>query len=93
MSNVQKVSVALTPELMALLKDAVDTGEYTSASEVIRDALRHWKQRRVLQDMSAEELRQLWQEGIASGPGRFKSIEAIKKEARRRAGKAAKAGP
>ncbi|MGZ8330631.1 MAG: ribbon-helix-helix domain-containing protein, partial [Rhodoplanes sp.] len=40
MSNVQKVSVALTPEFMALLKEAVDTGEYTSASEVIRDALR-----------------------------------------------------
>jgi Arc/MetJ-type ribon-helix-helix transcriptional regulator len=35
MSNVQKVSVALTPEFMALLKEAVDTGEYTSASEVI----------------------------------------------------------
>ena len=32
MSNVQKVSVALTPEFMALLKEAVDTGEYTSAS-------------------------------------------------------------
>jgi antitoxin ParD1/3/4 len=93
MSNVQKVSVALTPEFMALLKEAVDTGEYTSASEVIRDALRHWKQRRAIQDMSAEELRGLWQEGIASGPGRFKSIDAIKKEARRRVGDAAKVEP
>jgi antitoxin ParD1/3/4 len=91
MSNVQKVSVALTPEFMTLLKEAVDTGEYTSASEVIRDALRHWKERRAVQDMSAEELRQLWREGIASGPGRFKSIDAIKKEARRRAANAAKA--
>jgi len=84
MSNVQKVSVALTQEFMALLKEAVDTGEYTSASEVIRDALRHWKRRRALQEINTEELRQLWQEGIASGPGRFKSIDAIKKEARRR---------
>jgi len=71
MSNVQKVSVALTPEFMALLKEAVETGEYTSASEVIRDALRHWKERRTHQDMSAEELRDLWREGIESGPGRF----------------------
>jgi antitoxin ParD1/3/4 len=84
MSNVQKVSVALTPELMALLKEAVDTGEYTSASEVIRDALRHWKQRRTTEEMGIEELRRLWQEGIGSGPGRFKSIDEIKKEARRR---------
>jgi antitoxin ParD1/3/4 len=88
MSNAQKVSVALTPEFMALLKEAVDTGEYTSASEVIRDALRHWKQRRASEEMGVEELRRLWQEGIASGPGRFKSIDEIKKEARRRTSKA-----
>jgi antitoxin ParD1/3/4 len=84
MSNVQKVSVALTPEFMALVQEAIDTGEYTSASEVIRDALRHWKQRRATEELSAKELRQLWEEGIASGSGRFKSIDAIKKEARRR---------
>jgi antitoxin ParD1/3/4 len=90
MSNVQKVSVALTPEFMALLKEAVETGEYTSASEVIRDALRYWKERRTQQDIGAEELRRLWREGIESGPGRFESINAIKKEARRRA---TKAGP
>jgi antitoxin ParD1/3/4 len=91
MSNVQKVSVALTAEFMVLLKEAVDTGEYTSASEVIRDALRHWKQRRAVGELSTDELRRLWQEGIASGPGRFKSIDAIKKAARRRAVKVAKA--
>ena len=28
MSNVQKVSVALTPEIIAMLKAAVETGEY-----------------------------------------------------------------
>ena len=88
MSNVQKVSVALTPEFMTLLKEAVETGEYTSASEVIRDALRHWKERRIHQDMGVDELRRLWQEGIESGPGRFKSIDAIKKEARLRAAEA-----
>jgi antitoxin ParD1/3/4 len=94
MSNVQKVSVALTPEFLALLKEAVDSGDYASASEVIRDALRHWKQRRAIQELSTDELRRLWQEGIASGPGRFKSIDAIKKAARRgaiHAGKVAKA--
>jgi antitoxin ParD1/3/4 len=91
MSNVQKVSVALTPEFMVLLKEAVDTGEFTSASEVIRDALRHWKQRRAIGELSTEELRRLWQDGIASGPGRFRSIDAIKKAARRRGAKIAKA--
>jgi hypothetical protein len=37
-------------------------------------------------------MRDLWQEGIASGPGRFKSIDAIKKEARRRAARPINAG-
>jgi len=91
MSSVQKVSVALTAEFVTLLKEAVASGEYTSASEVIRDALRAWKLRRRLRDMDAAELRQLWQEGIASGPGRFTSISQIKKEARRRAAKAGRA--
>jgi antitoxin ParD1/3/4 len=68
MSNVQKVSVALTPEMIAMLKDAVDTGEYTSTSEVVRDALRTWKAHRTAREMNADELRRLWKEGIVSGP-------------------------
>ena len=84
MSNVQKVSVALTPEMLAMLKEAVDSGEYTSTSEVIRDALRGWKVRRAVREMEIEELRKLWNEGIASGSGRFSSIDEIKAEARRR---------
>jgi antitoxin ParD1/3/4 len=92
MANVLKVSVALTSEFVTLLKKAVETGEYTSTSEVIRDALRDWKVRRTTPMLEAAELRRLWDEGIASGPGRFKTIGDIKKEARRRAanGKASK---
>jgi antitoxin ParD1/3/4 len=91
MSNVQKVSIALTPELIELLKEAVESGEYTSASEVVRDALRDWKLRRSVLTADAAELRALWLEGIASGPGRFASIDDIKKEARRRDRKAVRA--
>jgi len=85
MPNVQKVSVALTPEMLTMLKEAVESGEYTSTSEVIRDALRAWKARRAMHEMEVEALRRLWNEGIASGAGRFSSIEDIKTEARRRA--------
>jgi antitoxin ParD1/3/4 len=84
MSNVQKVSVALTPEMLAMLKEVVESGEYTSTSEVIRDALRGWKARRAVHEMEVEELRKLWNEGIESGTGRFSSIDDIKAEARRR---------
>lgn len=68
MSNVQKLSVALTPEIIAMVKEAVASGEYTSTSEVVRDALRSWKAQRTAQEIDAQELRRLWQEGVASGP-------------------------
>ena len=84
MANVEKVSVALTPEMATLVRQAVETGDYASASEVIREALREWKQRRLERAQAMEELGRLWDQGIVSGPGRLGSIEAIKAEARSR---------
>lgn len=84
MGQVDKRSITLSPELAAAVDDVVAAGEYASASEVIRDALRQWKERRDLLGYTVEELRELVQEGIESGPGRFGSMEEIKAEARRR---------
>jgi antitoxin ParD1/3/4 len=67
MSNVQKLSVALTPEFVRPLKEAVKTGEYTSASEVIRDALRYWQERRSAGELSAYELRALCRGELKAG--------------------------
>ena len=67
MGHVDKRSITLSPELAAAVDDAVETGDYASASEVIRDALRLWKERRDLYGYSLEELRALIQEGIDSG--------------------------
>ncbi len=84
MANVEKLSIALTPEMAGLVRRAVESGEYASTSEVVREALREWKQRRALRQQDIEELRRLWEEGLASGPGRFEDMESIKAEARRR---------
>jgi antitoxin ParD1/3/4 len=84
MANVEKVSVALTPEMLAFVREAVESGEYASSSEVMRDALRVWKRRRALEKAEVEELRRLWDEGLESGPGRLADMAAIKAEARRR---------
>jgi len=84
MPNVEKLSIALTPEMAGLVRGAVESGEYATTSEVVREALREWKQRRTLQQRDIEELRRLWAEGLASGPGRFQDMDAIKAEARRR---------
>ncbi|MEJ6784327.1 type II toxin-antitoxin system ParD family antitoxin [Aminobacter sp. Piv2-1] len=69
MGHIDKRSITLSPELAAAVDGAVEAGEYASASEVIRDALRLWKERRELYGYTLEELRALVQEGIDSGPG------------------------
>jgi len=68
MANVEKISVALTPEMAAMMREVVEAGEYASASEVMREALREWKQRRTSRQRAIEELGGLWDAGIASGP-------------------------
>lgn len=84
MSNVEKVSVALTTEMAAEVRAAVSSGEYASSSEVIREALRDWKLKRSLRQQRIEELGQLWDEGLANGPGKLVDMKVIKAEARRR---------
>ena len=84
MSNVEKVSIALTPDMAAVVREAVSNGEYASNSEVVREALRDWKLKRSLQQQELEEIRRSWREGLASGPGQFDSMAAIKAEARQR---------
>jgi antitoxin ParD1/3/4 len=67
MGKIEKISVALTPELASMVREAVERGSYASTSEVIRDALRVWKQRAERHDDAIAEIRQLWQEGLESG--------------------------
>lgn len=84
MAVIEKICIALTPELAALVRQAVENGDYASNSEVIRDALRDWKIKRTIQQQQIEELRGHWNEGVNSGPGRFANMEAIIQEAQSR---------
>ena len=70
MPDILKISVALTGEQVATLKAAVDSGEYATTSEAVREALREWQLKRQLQREDIRRLRQLWDEGKASGPVR-----------------------
>ncbi len=67
MAHVEKISVALPPELAVMLREAVDTGEYASASEVMREALRDWQRRRSARVEAIADLGRLWDEGLDSG--------------------------
>ncbi len=84
MATVEKLSIALTPEFAADIRQAIATGEYASTSEVVRDALRAWKQIRQGREAAIEGLRRLWQEGVESGAGEPLDAEDIKRRGRAR---------
>ncbi len=84
MTTVEKITMALTRDMAGFVRDAVETGEYASTSEVIRDAVREWKERRDLLGYTVEELRGLVREGLESGPSKYASMDEVKAEARRR---------
>lgn len=81
MAGIEKVSVALSPELLEMVKDAVASGEYASASEVVREALREWHLRLPLRKAEVERLRKAWAEGLDSGPAAPLDMEEIKRRA------------
>lgn len=67
MGAVQKLSIALTEELARDIEEAVASGDYSTASEVVREALRAWKRERADRKAAIRRLRELWEEGLASG--------------------------
>jgi antitoxin ParD1/3/4 len=89
--NVEKISVALTSEQIAALKEAVDAGEYATTSEIVREAIRDWQLKRQLRQDEISRLRQMWDEGKASGSAGPVDFDALRREARKRLRAASKA--
>jgi antitoxin ParD1/3/4 len=67
LADIERLSIALPAPMADAVRKAVDAGEYASASEVIRDALRLWEARRHLRARDVDVLRRRWDEGKASG--------------------------
>jgi antitoxin ParD1/3/4 len=79
--GVEKVSVALTEELAEEVREAVRTGDYASVSEVVREAVRTWMERRA----DTALLKRLVEDGLASGEAvEREPIEAFLKRVRER---------
>ena len=91
MANIEKISVALTSEQVGALRSAVDSGEYATTSEIVREAVRDWQAKRQLREQDLTRLRQLWAQGKASGPPKPLDLADARRDARRRLAKARKA--
>jgi antitoxin ParD1/3/4 len=49
MAEIERMTITLPSDMAAIVKGAVKGGDYASSSEVVREALRDWKMKRVLQ--------------------------------------------
>jgi len=78
------MNVNLTPQLEDLVRSKVASGLYTSASEVVREALRLMDERDRLRDAKLEQLRNDIRQGLVSGPSEIWDAEAVKNKARAR---------
>ncbi|MFZ1318393.1 MAG: type II toxin-antitoxin system ParD family antitoxin [Candidatus Nitrotoga sp.] len=64
MSNIERVTITMPSDMAAIVKAAVEHGDYASTSEVVRDALRDWTHKRSLRQQDVAELRSLWLEAL-----------------------------
>ena len=81
------MNVSLTPELEKLVNERVQSGLYSSASEVIREALRLLKEQGELRQRRLEELRKeigFGLEQLNRGEGVPLNIAKIKSRLRKR---------
>ena len=58
------MNITLTPELEALIKKKIESGDYNSASEVVRDALKLLKEQDQLKELRREEIRREVMKGV-----------------------------
>jgi antitoxin ParD1/3/4 len=83
------MNVNLTPQLEALVRSKVNSGMYTSASEVVREALRLMDEQDRIRQVKFDELRSEVRKGLDSGAS--EPWDAIAMKAKARARHAAKA--
>jgi antitoxin ParD1/3/4 len=69
MAESDTITVALSEDITVLIRDAIDSGDYASVDEVVREALRDWKLKRQLAETELADMRRLVQEGAESGLG------------------------
>lgn len=78
------MNVNLTPQLEELVRAKVDSGMYSSASEVVREALRLMDEQDRLRQVKLDELRRDVRQGLSSGQSEPWDASAVKAKARAR---------
>jgi antitoxin ParD1/3/4 len=76
---IERITITMPAEMAAVVKSAVEAGDYASTSEVVRDALRDWKTKRALQIEELEALKGDIDAGLADvAAGRVKDFDVAR---------------
>lgn len=78
------MNISLTPHLEDMIREKIASGSYTSASEIVREALRLLEQADELRALKLQKLREDVREGLDSGPATAFEVREIKRAARQR---------
>ena len=64
MERAEKLSITLPASLAKMVRESVESGEYASNSEVIREALRAWQDREIDRVLAGVDLKAAVEEAI-----------------------------
>lgn len=67
MSKLERITVTMPEEMAAKLRAAVETGEYATTSEIVREALRDWSEEQERKQAALERMRAIVEEA-SKGP-------------------------
>lgn len=77
MVDIERLTITLPSDMAVAVKGAVAGGDYASASEVVREALRDWKRKRARQLQELAALRADIDKGLADvAEGRVQDFNA-----------------
>lgn len=77
MAGIERLTITLPNEMAAIVRAAVEEGDYASSSEVVREALRDWKTKRALQLRELSALQADIDRGLIDlAEGRVKDFDA-----------------
>ena len=78
------MNISLTPRLEEMIREKIASGSYSSASEVVREALRLLELEDQLRSLKLQRLREDLREGTEGGPATSFDPNKLKRTARQK---------
>jgi antitoxin ParD1/3/4 len=92
MAAVEILSIAISGEQAASIREVIARGEYSTTTDVISEALREWHAKRSPRHEDIEQICAIWDASIASGSAGPVDFSQIRQEARERLADSIKSG-